>query len=103
MPSGRKGRQVRVQYSYVDGVHFFTSAEVKGLCAASKDLRAAFNAVSLQLNALVRDEPGSFEPSVPVEKFEQWFKAHHPDPVPELKSGAIAQWALKKKAQMTTA
>jgi hypothetical protein len=96
MPTIRKGGQVKVQYSYVDGVHFFISPEVKGLCAASKDLRAAFNAVSTQLSALVRDETGkpcSFEPSVPVEKFEQWLEAFSPAPVPELQSGAFAQWA----------
>jgi len=92
-------KAVKVFYSYVDGAHFFVSHEVKGLCAASRDLRAAYRAVGIQLGMLLAkkgEEPRAFEPSVPVEEFEQWAMAQTTPTPSKLTSGAVASWALKK-------
>ena len=47
---------VSVNYSFVDGAHFFTSDDTKwaGLCAASIHLNDAWDDVTIQLNNLAK-------------------------------------------------
>ena len=56
---------VSVNYSFVDGAHFFTSDEAKwaGLCAASISLKDAWNDVAIQLNNLAKLDHGIKDPN----------------------------------------
>lgn len=70
--------QINVLYKYADGAHFFVSDDDKtlGLCVAHTDPVKAFEAVSVQLTKLFKenyDEDTSFEPSMSVFAFQKWF------------------------------
>ena len=66
---------VSVAYSFVDGAHFFTSDDPKwvGLCAASTDLKDAWDDVAIQLNHLAKGNHGmedsNFEPASSFQEF----------------------------------
>lgn len=66
---------ISVTYTFVDGAHFFTATDPKwcGLCAASTDLKAAWDDVSVQLNILAEENHGmkgaNFKPSESLEDF----------------------------------
>lgn len=66
---------VNVIYSFVDGAHFFTSDDPKwaGLCAASTDLKAAWEDVAIQLNHLAKGNHGienaDYEPASSFQEF----------------------------------
>jgi len=70
--------KVNVLYKYVDGAHFFVSDDEKtlGLCVANKDPIKAFEAVSIQLTKLFKENHGEdaiFAPSLNVVTFQKWF------------------------------
>jgi hypothetical protein len=92
MTGAEIGCAIRVEYRFVGGAHFFTSPDVKGLCAASRDLRAAYRAVGIQLDVLVNDgdgHSGCFQPATSVEEFEERL-AKENAPL----SGVAAKWAV---------
>jgi septal ring factor EnvC (AmiA/AmiB activator) len=69
-------QSVSVSYKFVDGAHFFTAADKEwcGLCAASTDLKAAWQDVAVQLNEIAQENLGlqtNFQPSETVEEFAQ--------------------------------
>ena len=69
---------VSVLYKYVDGAHFFVSDDEQslGLCVAHKNPIKAFEAVSIQLTKLFKenhDEDVVFTPSMSVIAFQKWF------------------------------
>ena len=53
-------KKVSVLYKYVDGAHFFVSDDEKtlGLCVAHKDPIKAFDAVSVSLTKLFKENHG---------------------------------------------
>ncbi len=66
---------VSVNYSFVDGAHFFTSDEAKwaGLCAASITLKDAWDDVSIQLNNLAKLNQGIENPDFqPASSFDEF-------------------------------
>lgn len=85
-----------VIYQEIDGAHFFTSQEVPGLCAASTDLRVAFEEVAVQLGALLTEKVGApvvCEPHAGFEQFERWLgNDSNPSLVAE---AAVANWRSK--------
>ena len=91
-------RSVRVEYKEVDGAHFFTSKDVPGLCAASKDLATAYNSVGHQLRRLVRSDSGeqlNFTPALSVDEFIEHVESTRPArKIPEITNAAIMQWAM---------
>jgi hypothetical protein len=90
-------KPVMVLYAYIDGVHFFTSPEVKGLCAGSADLRTAYHEATLQLSELLSDKCGHpvvCEPETPLEEFERWLEAQLGISATTLESAAMATWKL---------
>ena len=97
---------VKVVYEFIDGAHFFTSAEkdAEGLCVASTDPVAAFNDVTTQLNALAAAKglPANYKPAAPVEDFSSWLETHGistSDTVETaIKSLAQAVWISGKEA-----
>ncbi len=71
---------VNVLYKYIDGAHFFVSDDEKtlGLCVAHKDPVKAFEAVSVQLKTLFKENHGEdveFLPNLSIQVFQQWFAA----------------------------
>lgn len=66
---------ISVTYSYIDGAHFFTSEDpaAAGLCAASTDMKDAFDDVAVQLTNLFKLNHGvetpMFKPAVTFEHF----------------------------------
>lgn len=98
MPVAKVRSIVKVHYAYVDGAHFFTSPEVPGLCAASKDLETAYRSVSPQLSRLVKGPDGKvqdFAPSAPVERFKEWLESRAPrTTIPDISDAAVAKWAM---------
>lgn len=97
MENAVSGMVIRVQYARVDGAHFFTSPEVKGLCAAHNDLYVAFSAVGRQLGFLLRKITGSdkpFEPTVPFEELEAAISRLGEMPnIPRTEPVVPARWA----------
>ena len=94
-------KPVQVLYAYIDGAHFFTSFQVKGLCAASEDLETAFNEVSVQLGELLSDQlgkPVECVPQVTLEEFEAWLEAQKGITTESLASAALAKWSLSQPA-----
>lgn len=75
------GTTVSVDYSCIDGAHFFTSPDPKwkGLCAASASLKDAFDDVALQLNNLAKYNHNAtnpdFQPSSSYEDFLKTLKS----------------------------
>lgn len=70
---------IKVKYECVDGMHFFTSGDAmtKGLCAASKDLRVAFDGVSYQCEQLLihnHKMDVSVTPSLTFAEFQAWLE-----------------------------
>jgi len=70
--------KVNVLYKYADGAHFFVSDDEKtlGLCVAHTDPVKAFEAVSIQLTKLFKEnhsEEAVFAPSISVHAFQKWF------------------------------
>ena len=70
--------KVNVLYKYVDGAHFFISDDESslGLCVAHKDPIKAFEAVSIQLSKLFKENHGAdvvFTPAMSVIAFQKWF------------------------------
>jgi len=69
---------ITVQYSFVDGAHFFTSKDplAKGLCVASRDLHAAFLEVPYQLKVLLDKNKGlhnvQFTSMTPFAILKEW-------------------------------
>ncbi len=73
--------QVNVLYKYVDGAHFFVSDDekTKGLCVAHTNPAKAFEAVSVTLEKLFKENHGEdvgFVPSLSVSDFQDWFVAN---------------------------
>lgn len=63
---------VDVDYSYRDGFHIFTSADIKGLYVAHRDAEAAFNGVAKAIALLLRLNEAiecKVEPSASLEDF----------------------------------
>jgi hypothetical protein len=92
-------KPVLVVYAYIDGAHFFTSLNVKGLCAAHANLEVAYKEVSIQLGHLLSKEPGKpvhCEPEEPVEEFERWLEAQKQARPTRLENAAMAKWALAR-------
>ncbi|MCH7889081.1 MAG: hypothetical protein IIA00_07365 [Proteobacteria bacterium] len=90
---------VSVNYSIVDGAHFFTSDDAKwaGLCAASVNLKDAWNDVAFQLNTLAKLNHGiespDFQPASSFDEFLADVKAVMADLLaasPPPKSGGVA-------------
>ncbi len=65
---------ITVKYQFIDGAHFFTSDDpiAVGLCAASTDLKAAFDDVSEQITQLAKDNHGVTLVCKPAVTFEEW-------------------------------
>lgn len=72
---------VSVTYTFIDGAHFFSSNDKKwaGLCAASTNLRDAWEDVALQLKLLAEHNYGiknvEFKPASTYEQFLTGLKA----------------------------
>lgn len=62
---------IRVMYRNVDGVHVFTSEDVRGLYVADRDLRRAYNEVSDALRDLMKYQgiEASYGPEMSVDDF----------------------------------
>lgn len=74
------GTAVNVLCKLIDGAYFFVpdSRAASGLCAASPDLKTAFDEVACQLNVLFEHNYGqrpAFRPAVPFEIFKQALEA----------------------------
>lgn len=74
---------VCVSYRNLDGVHVFTSDDVRGLYVAGRDLRQAYEEVSDALHDLFKYEGvnASYYPTIPVDEFIGWVergKIPHP-------------------------
>jgi len=98
-------KPVLVVYAYIDGAHFFTSLNVKGVCAAHSDLRVAYKEVAIQLSHLLSKDtsnPVSCEPEQPVEEFEHWLEAQKEAPPTRLGNAAMAKWALAQAGTLTS-
>lgn len=67
-------KTITVTYKFVDGAHFFVSDEAKGLCAASADLKMAFDDVSVQLKTLAKLNHGRDINYVPAISFDAFLK-----------------------------
>lgn len=66
---------VRVSYRNVDGVHVFTSEDVRGFYVASKDLQEAYECVPEGLKVIYKENRGSiatFEPAMSFEDFRKF-------------------------------
>jgi len=71
---------IAVKYTCINGTHFFTAGDEfsKGLCVANKNLEAAYEEVSKQLNYLLKINHGrilEITPAQPLSRFEEWLKA----------------------------
>ena len=91
MPS----KPIQILYAYIDGAHFFTSLDVKGLCAAHEDLEVAYNEVSVQLSELLSDKfgkPVHCVPQVTLEELESWLEAQKGIPAGPIATAALAKW-----------
>ncbi len=68
---------ISVTYTFVDGAHFFTADDPKwcGLCAASTDLKTAYEDVSIQLGILAEINHGQKNAKFkPVREFPEFLK-----------------------------
>ena len=95
--TGMPPKPIKVLYAYIDGAHFFTSFEVRGLCAASEDLEVAYNEVSFQLGELFSRKLGKrmhFVPQVPLEEFRAWLEAQKEITPASIENAALANWRL---------
>lgn len=97
-------KTVGVFYKYVDGAHFFTAKDGfgKGVCAASTDLKTAFDEVAVQLAVLAKENHGEdmqFEPGSSFEAFQQWLDAQQGVvPVASIETLAAADWLYNQAA-----
>lgn len=62
---------VQVTYRNVDGVHVFTSGDVRALYVANRDLREAYQEVAIALRDVMKYQgiEASYRPAMPVEDF----------------------------------
>ena len=75
-----KEKVLKVQYTYVDGMHFFVSGDAltKGLCAGHTNLKVAYDEVAIQLNYLFKKNCNIDVMCVPegtFDEFKKWLKA----------------------------
>lgn len=76
---------VRVTYRNLDGVHVFTSEDVRGLYVAGRDLRQSYQEVADALGDLLKyqGENVSYRPVMAVEEFVRFVEgADHQIPHP---------------------
>lgn len=72
-------KKVWVNYSVVDGAHFFTGADVfsQGLCVAHKNLKTAWDEVAVQLKNLAEVNhklQAEFVPTAPFDEFVSYLE-----------------------------
>lgn len=82
--------EIKVEYSYVDGAHFFTGKDAfaLGLCVAHADLKTAFEEVPVQLVNLLEVNKGikaKVVPGVTFEELSNWVKASQQPATPKIK------------------
>lgn len=69
-------QNIWVNYSLVDGAHFFTGVDgyAQGLCVAHKDFKTAFDEVAVQLTNLLLINHGENAVVTPAVSYEDFAK-----------------------------
>ena len=99
---------VKVLYKFVDGAHFFVANDEAslGLCVASQNVEAAFDAVEVQLEKLFKLNHGKnvkFSPSMSALAFAAWVRKEQDEAASMPSPGVAGQVAWMKSAELEMA
>lgn len=93
-----ESKMIKVDYSYIDGAHFFSGRDpmALGLCVAHKDLKTAFDEALSALKYLLGKnhniQNAVVESVIPFEEFSKWVaKVQEAPPKMKAKKSAVSE------------